>query len=225
MKFLSIFVDESGDYGDFDIHSPYYIVTLVFHDQSLSIKDNIEALDQKIGLLDLPNKTIHMGPLIRREKEYINYSRELRIKAFRKLFAFANKAPFTYQTFVIDKKQINDRLEWNLRLTKEIGSFIKDHINYFIDFDVVKVYYDNGQRELTGVILAIFNTIMSNVEFKMAAPSNYKLLQIADLICTLELLSLKANSRDLSVSELSFFESYRTLNKNYIKIIEKKRFI
>ena len=33
-KILSIFIDKSGDFGDYDFHSPYYYVTMVFHDQS-----------------------------------------------------------------------------------------------------------------------------------------------------------------------------------------------
>jgi len=225
MKELGIFVDESGDYGDFKIHSPYYIVTLVFHDQSVSISENITLLDQAIELLDLPNQTIHMGPLIRREKEYRNYPRTLRIKAFRRLFAFAQKTQFTYQTFVIEMKQIDDRLDWNVRLTKAIGAFIRKHLQYFTDFDVVKIYYDNGQRELTGVVLTIFNTLLNNIEFKPAVPSKYKFLQVADLLCTLELLSIKSETSALSASELSFFESARVLRKNYLKIIEKKRFL
>lgn len=31
MKVLSIFVDESGDFGLNDVYSPYYIVAMVFH--------------------------------------------------------------------------------------------------------------------------------------------------------------------------------------------------
>ena len=33
MKELSIFIDESGDFGEYDYHSPWYIVTMVFHEQ------------------------------------------------------------------------------------------------------------------------------------------------------------------------------------------------
>ena len=33
MRELSVFVDESGDFGEYDYHSPYYIITLVFHNQ------------------------------------------------------------------------------------------------------------------------------------------------------------------------------------------------
>jgi len=37
MKMLSIFVDESGDFGAFEPHCPYYLFSLVFHDQEESL--------------------------------------------------------------------------------------------------------------------------------------------------------------------------------------------
>ena len=37
MKELSVFIDESGDFGEYDDQAPYYIITMVFHDQSLPI--------------------------------------------------------------------------------------------------------------------------------------------------------------------------------------------
>ena len=41
MKELSVFVDESGDFGEFDPRTPYYIIALVFHDQSVKINDDL----------------------------------------------------------------------------------------------------------------------------------------------------------------------------------------
>lgn len=41
MKELSIFVDESGDFGEYEKHAPFYIVTMVFHNQAIDISDNI----------------------------------------------------------------------------------------------------------------------------------------------------------------------------------------
>lgn len=35
MRELSIFVDESGDWGEYKHHSPYYIITFVFHNQDV----------------------------------------------------------------------------------------------------------------------------------------------------------------------------------------------
>ena len=34
MKKLSIFIDESGDFGEYKFHSPYYIMSLVMHKQN-----------------------------------------------------------------------------------------------------------------------------------------------------------------------------------------------
>jgi len=40
-----VFIDESGDFGAYERHSPLYIVTLVFHDQSVDITKNINHLN------------------------------------------------------------------------------------------------------------------------------------------------------------------------------------
>ena len=45
---LSIFVDESGDFGKIDKKSPYYYVTLVFHEQNIDISDSVDILDTTI---------------------------------------------------------------------------------------------------------------------------------------------------------------------------------
>ena len=39
MRKPSIFVDESGDWGEYKHHSPYYIITFVFHDQGVDIAE------------------------------------------------------------------------------------------------------------------------------------------------------------------------------------------
>ena len=31
---LSCFIDESGDFGPYEPHSPYYVVSVVLHDQN-----------------------------------------------------------------------------------------------------------------------------------------------------------------------------------------------
>ena len=45
MKELSIFVDESGDFGEYNYQSPYYIISMVFHNQNINIdQDNIKRV-------------------------------------------------------------------------------------------------------------------------------------------------------------------------------------
>lgn len=55
MKELSIFIDESGDFGEYDYHSPYYIITMVFHDQNEDIQPAISKLNQELSYLNLEN--------------------------------------------------------------------------------------------------------------------------------------------------------------------------
>ena len=67
------------------------------------------------------------------------------------------------------------------------------------------MYYDNGQTELNLVLNTILSMLLSNVEFRKASPGEYRLLQLADFICSIELLSLKQQENRLSKSESSFF--------------------
>lgn len=41
MKEISVFVDESGDFGEYDFRSPYYIISLVVHDQDKDISHEV----------------------------------------------------------------------------------------------------------------------------------------------------------------------------------------
>lgn len=41
MKELSIFIDESGDFGEVKERPAYYLVTFVFHDQKEDIRQQI----------------------------------------------------------------------------------------------------------------------------------------------------------------------------------------
>jgi hypothetical protein len=43
MKEISIFIDESGDFGKINRRSPYYIVTMVFHDQESNISTALDV--------------------------------------------------------------------------------------------------------------------------------------------------------------------------------------
>ncbi|MDO4960829.1 MAG: hypothetical protein Q4E57_03090 [Eubacteriales bacterium] len=44
MKELSVFVDESGDFGEYDYRAPYYIISMVFHDQGNLLDEDLRIL-------------------------------------------------------------------------------------------------------------------------------------------------------------------------------------
>ena len=75
-KILSVFIDESGDFGKFEKHAPFYYVAMVLHDQSNDISRQISMLEERTANWGYPNHAIHTGPLIRREEPYLNELRE-----------------------------------------------------------------------------------------------------------------------------------------------------
>lgn len=106
MKELSIFIDESGDFGEFDYHSPWYIVTMVFHEQELSIQEPMEYLDRELSILGLKNHCIHTGPIIRKEEEYSEMDYLERRKIFNKMVTFMRQSGIKYKSFHIEKNML-----------------------------------------------------------------------------------------------------------------------
>ena len=221
---LSVFIDESGDFGTYYSHSPYYIVSLVFHEQDIDINKDINELNEKLRQSNITVNPIHSAPLIRREGEYKNYTLLERKRIFNLLYNFTRNANIAYRCFVVEKKQLADEVGLQMQLTKLFSSFFRENIEHFLKYDRILVYYDYGQRELSLSIVAIFTALLGTVHFKKGTQAEYKLFQAADLLCTMELLSLKAERKMLSKSELLLFKSAKDLNKSYLRAMRKKRF-
>ncbi len=225
MHELSIFVDESGDFGPYDTKTPYYIITMLIHDQAKDIHGHVQSLDNKIQSLGYEKEfVVHTAPLIRREDVFANVSPNNRRSLFSSLFFFTIKSPIQYKTFVFEKKSFPDAFSLEGRMAKELSSFIRGNIAFFQKFDNVVLYYDNGQTELNRILNLVLSTELSTYSYKKVSPKDYKLFQVADLICTLKLLDLKCEHGDLSKSEQLIFHSKRELRKQFIKPILKKRF-
>ena len=222
-KILSIFIDESGDFGAYESHCPYYLVSMVMHDQRIEIKDNLICLDEHLQRLGYPNHAIHTGPLIRREAVYANDTVESRKKLFNSLFHFTRQLNFRYICVSIRKSECRDEIDMASHLSRAISEELRRNKEYLESFEKVIIYYDNGQIELTKILTSIFNSLFFNVEFRKVQPVNYRLFQVADLICTLELLSIKERNHLLTKSEEMFFGSVKELKKSYLKPLQKKK--
>ena len=223
MKELSIFVDESGDFGAYDYHSPFYMLTMVFHDQDIDLSPNLQRLQNSINQRGIPNYIFHAGPLIRREGWYKRFNLEERKRMFDYLFNFVRTIDIYYSSIIIEKKHITEELDLINRLTKKLSSFLSEHLNELMVYDHIYIYYDYGQKELAKILVTAFNIAFGNVEMRKIVPVDYKLAQAADMFCTLELLSEKVERKMLTKSELTFFTSERRLMKTYLRMLEKKR--
>lgn len=225
MNELSIFVDESGDFGCYQKHAPYYIITMVLHDQNVDITGEIKKLDmslESVGYSD--GQAIHTEPLIRREVPYQEYLPNERRYIFSKLYYFTLNCNIKYKAFVFRKNEFDDVFKLEARMARELSRFIRDNLGYFQEFERVILYYDNGQHELNRILNTVLATELADYEIRRVLPNDYKLFQVADLICTLELLEQKIQNRDLSKSEQLLFHSKRDLKKDFLKGIHKKEF-
>ncbi len=223
MSELSVFIDESGDFGPYERHAPYYIITLVFHNQSFDISEQIKHLKRHLveqGFAE--NHAIHSAPLIRRERDYSNMDLTSRRKLFRSLFTFMRLCDISYKSFAFKKRELSDHDQMVSRISREVSAFLKDHLAFLQSFDRVIVYYDNGQKEITNLVNTLFNAFLE-AEVRKVSPSDYSLFQAADMFCTLALLEEKLENEGLSNSEKEFFMSIRDLKKNYLKPANMKR--
>ena len=223
MSELSILIDESGDFGETRDVRDYYLVTFVFHDQSQDISQEIKRLDERIHLLNYGIEYIHTGPIIRKEDVFRHYSLDERRRMLYTIFNFALKCPVQYYTIAIKRKEASDRVQLSGKLGKAINQMLNEHSDFLMSFDKVIVYYDDGQKELSSLLNAIFSIQLSNVEFRKADPREYKLLQVADFFCSIELLKIKREESRLSAGESKFFYKPNELKKVFIKGIEKKK--
>ncbi|MBQ7912976.1 MAG: DUF3800 domain-containing protein [Clostridia bacterium] len=220
-KILSVFIDESGDFGKYDPEAPYYLITMVFHEQIYSIVKEMEVLASNLRNQGLLYHSLHTGPLIRKEEVYKTLNIDQRKKIFNSFISFTKKVNITYKTFILKKRPKDNATKIAISLSQLLQDYLSSKEEIWRKYDQIVVYYDNGQIQLTHIIEAVFED--SRTIFRTVKPYNYRLFQVADLLTTLELINLKKENNLNSKSELLFFGSMRNFYKNYYRYIEKKK--
>ena len=127
---LSIFIDESGDFGEIKERPAYYLVTFVFHDQNKNIDKQVQKLEGSMRTAGFDVEYIHAGPVIRREEVFAGYSIDARRKLLYKMLNFVNVCPISYLTVVVDRKEAADKVSLSGRLARRINEALDRHIIY-----------------------------------------------------------------------------------------------
>lgn len=222
VKELSIFADESGGQNG---HSKYYALSLVFHDQSQSIAEKIEKHRRGLrdrGLEDIP---FHAGPLLTGHENYEYMSVERRKAHLTLFFIDFQKLPVTYHTFLYRRSEVGDKDAFTARMRRDLVNFFFDYLEFFQAYDVVKIYYDNGQEMVAQALHAAAEYALSKnvVLYRNARASEFFLSQAADLLCTLELTAQKYACNEATRTDELMFGCNRAFRKNYLKAIKRKR--
>jgi hypothetical protein len=225
MKVLSIFVDESGHFDMASKVSPYYLVSFVFHDQSFDITDNLKKLDTYLSEIGYPKHCIHTEPIIRSEGIYETIPPEDRHRLFDALVHFARKSPILYKTFCYRKTLFSDKFSLISRMSRDIATFCRDHLEFLNSFDSINLYYDNGQGEISVTLTSTLSVLLPQITFRRVTPNKYRFFQVADLICTIRLVEEKyKDKKHLSKSEEYFFRNHTVFKKNYLSVLNHLKF-
>lgn len=129
-KTLSIFIDESDDFGTYDHHAPFYLITMILHNQNMDISKGIRVWEDHLQNLGYEPHAIHTGPLIRRESIYLYEQMENRKKLFHALFHFARRLDFNYLCASIRKSECPDIVTMTAKLARNIADMLQDHMEY-----------------------------------------------------------------------------------------------
>ena len=222
MSELSIFVDESGDQNG---QSEYYIVVLVFHEQADDIRNSIEPYVQALEMKGLPNIPLHASPLMNGHDAYANLELATRKRLLAAFLTFFRHLPIRYKPFVYKRSEFGGNEELSSRIRRDIVEALFDNLQFFQSFDIVKIYYDDAQKIVTDALRKAFDYALSKnaVLHRKAAPEDYRLAQVADFLCTMELVACKYAHGKQTATDRQFFGSANSFKKDYMKAIERKR--
>lgn len=225
IKELGIYLDESGDFGPFEPHSPLYCFSFIFVEPSSEYVNEERRFKNRISRLSGGDHFVHVGNLVRSEEPYKGMLREQRADLFGALFFFYLHSNLRFSSFKVRKEGIgeNDGIELTLRIAGTLGQWINRNLSFLQSFDSITLYYDNGQPSLLKAILASFASTGFKVKVEKRKQEESTLLQAADLLCNVELLSYKIDQGSLTHSDVAFFGQKRKIKKDLIKPLKKYR--
>ena len=222
MAELSIFVDESG--SD-DLREPYYLLTLVFHNQDASVRESIVLYEQSLIARDMPNIPFHATPLMTGHCEYEGLALETRSRLLSAFRVFVRHLPIRYKLFEFRMKEVESKDDMSRAMRKWFAEFFFDNLSSFQAFDEIKIYYDGGQGSITDALHKAVDLVFfkSAVVYRSATASEYRLSQVADYICTLELAARKYRDHRLTPTYEKFFGGWQKFKKGPYKELLKLR--
>lgn len=223
MRELSLFVDESGGEG---LDSSYYILTIVLHEQSRQLASIVAPYEQALVDKGLPDIPFHASPLMNGHDDYARLSVQQRASLLSSFMLLFHHLPIMYKTFFYGKRQYKDLSSLRNSMRRDLVNFFFDHLEYFQQFDRIKVYYDGGQGVVTSAIHGAIDYALARdaVEYRSISPLDYRLAQAADYACSVELVALKFSSNEETATDRRFFGSWGSFRRNVLKTVRKKRF-
>lgn len=219
---LSIFADESSGRGG---TSRNFLLTFVLHDQSEPIAGAVERYEESLRRAGLPDIPFHSEPLLNGHGPYENLDMAQRKRLLASFGVLVQRLPVSYRTFAYRRSEVGEVAVLEARMKRDISAFLFDHLAFFQNFDEVKVYYDNGQDVVRRALDQSIGFALSReaVVRRASAMADYRLSQVADYLCTLELAALKYDAGEDGATYGKFFGGVGSFKRNWLKQARRKR--
>ncbi len=222
LRELSLFIDESGSDS---LRDRYYLLTLVLHEQDEDISEGIRLYERSLAEKGLPDIPLHASPLLNGHGDYENMDPADRKRLLSSFRVFFRHMPVRYTCITLKTKEHASLDGVTTAMRKRLVDFLFDELAYFQDFDVVKIYYDDGQKSIAKAIHKAVDYALAKdaVIYRLASSADYRLSQIADYICTMELTALKYADKASTATDEKFFGSWSQFKKGVLKEVRAKR--
>lgn len=223
MREASIFLDESGSDGLRDRH---YILAIVVHDQADDIQHNIRLYEQALREKGLPDIPFHASPLLNGHGAYDGLDLQSRKKLLSAFRVFFRHTSIQYHCVKLKPSEYDSVDSLIAAMRKCVVDFVFSQLEFFQNFDVVKVYYDGGQKSVAEAVRKALDYALAkdSIVYRASSYEDYRLSQIADYLCTMELTALKYEDKTSTATDEKFFGSWRQFKKSFFKEIVSKRF-
>lgn len=162
--------------------------------------------------------------MIRNSAPYGNMPLSDRRFLISQLFMFAKKCEINYRYILIDRREARSTDELKKQIERELNALLNEKAELFRAFDTTIIYYDNGQKMLSQIVTQEFEARLSNSDRRHVDPvvyREYRLAQVADLFCSLELSAARYERNMVGRKEAAFFGTERDFKKNYLKPLRK----
>ena len=222
MRELSLFIDESGDKTN---RARYFVLTLVIHNQKYAIDTKVNHYEDFLSRSDLPNIPFHSEPLLNRHGDYEYLDILQRKKMLVAFNVLVQRLPIHYVSFVYKTSEFDTPEKLATRLKRDISGMLFDNLEFFQDFDRVKIYYDNGQDVVRKALDESIGFVLSKqaIIMRKTTMTDYRLSQVADYLCTIELAATKYEAKENGGTYEKFFGSIGTFKKNWLKQARRKK--
>ena len=147
----------------------------------------LKGSEGRLAAAGLPDVPFHGQDLLHGNKGYAAVSPGDRKRLLTQFARLVRELPVTFFVLRYDSITVHDRSGLESRIRRDLASFVFDRLSFFQAFDVIAVYYDNGQGAVSAALHDVLDLVLAKnvADYRSADPDARRLLQVADYVCTI----------------------------------------